>query len=114
LAIEEAPSRGYYDQFRSEYADRRSVLLAGLAAAGFEVFPPEGTYFVMADYTALDEGGADAFVRRLIEERGVAAIPPTSFYDHPEHAAGLVRFAFCKRLETLRAAAQKLAADSSS
>ena len=111
-AIEEAPRRGYYERFREEYAERRDLLVRGLDAAGFEVFPPEGTYFVMADYTAIGSEDADAFVRRLIAERGVAAIPPTSFYDHPEHAAGLVRFAFCKRLETLREAVAKLAAPS--
>jgi N-succinyldiaminopimelate aminotransferase len=32
----------------------------------------------------------------LPEEVGVAAIPPTSFYAHPEEGRHLVRFAFCK------------------
>jgi len=58
------------------------------------------------------EPDGEAFVRRLIEERGVAAIPPASFYEHEEHARGLVRFAFCKTVETIRAAAERLAGDS--
>jgi aspartate/methionine/tyrosine aminotransferase len=110
FALEEAPGRGYYEEFRREYEERRDLLLSGLDAAGFRAIPPEGTYFVMADYGGIGDEDADAFVRRLIRERNVAAIPPTSFYIHPEHAAGLVRFAFCKRIETLREAARNLAA----
>ena len=63
----------------------------------------------MADHRLLDDCPGDEFVRRLIRERGVAAIPPASFYEHREHAEGLVRFAFCKRMETLRQAAERLA-----
>lgn len=105
-ALEEAPARGYYDEFRAAYAERRDVLAGGLREAGFEAFAPEGTYFVMARHP--DAADGDAFVRRLIAERGVAAIPPQSFYEHPAEAAGLVRFAFCKQLETLRAAVERL------
>ena len=100
----EAPRRGYYDAFRKAYAERREALLAGLAM--FQPCPPEGTYFAMVEVPG--EPCSDAFVRRLIREVGVAAIPPASFYLHPEEGAGLVRFAFCKRVETLRRAATLL------
>jgi len=106
-ALEESDS--YYGTFREEYAERRGALLAALESAGYTPFPPEGTYFAMAD---VGEPDGEAFVRRLIEERGVAAIPPASFYEHEEHARGLVRFAFCKTVETIRAAAERLAGDS--
>ncbi|MHC4548660.1 MAG: aminotransferase class I/II-fold pyridoxal phosphate-dependent enzyme [Planctomycetota bacterium] len=108
VALEEAPERGYYDALRTAYAERRAVLFEGLQAAGFACRPPEGTYFIMADYRGLADGEADLFVRRLIAESKVAAIPPASFYQHPEHAAGLVRFAFCKQVATLRQAAERL------
>ena len=58
----------------------------------------------------VEEDDGDAFVRRLIAEKGVAAIPPASFYLEPRHAAGLVRFAFCKQVDTLREAAARLIA----
>jgi len=103
-ALEE--SDGYYESLRAEYAARRAALLRALEGAGYRAFPPEGTYFAMADVGA-DDG--DAFVRRLITEKGVAAIPPASFYEHPEHARGLVRFAFCKTIDTIEAAAARLA-----
>ena len=104
VALEEAPRRGYYDAFRQAYAERREALLAGLTM--FQPCPPEGTYFAMAEVPG--EPCSDTFVRRLIREVGVAAIPPASFYLHPEEGAGLVRFAFCKRVETLRQAATLL------
>jgi len=47
-------------------------------------------------------------VSHLVKEVGVAAVPGSSFYQDPRDGAQQVRFAFCKRLETLDAAAQKL------
>jgi len=110
VALEEAPRRGYYEALREDYAERRGILVDALARAGFDAMRPEGTYFAMADYSRLAGGDADAhaFVRRLIRERRVAAIPPGSFYEHPEHAKGLVRFAFCKQPATLHEAARRL------
>jgi len=108
-ALGEAPGRGYYEEFREAYARRREAALAALDGAGFRAVPPEGTYFVMADYRALGGEEDEAFARRLVRERGVAAIPPRSFYEHPEHGRGLLRFAFCKSVETLREAGRRLA-----
>jgi aspartate/methionine/tyrosine aminotransferase len=45
----------------------------------------------------------------LIDRCGVAAIPASAFYTlHPEEGRRLVRFAFCKRQETLSRAAKRL------
>ncbi len=108
VALDEAPGRGYYEDLRAAYTERRAALLAALDCAGFRAVPPEGTYFVMADYTGLGREDDEDFARRLIDERGVAAIPPRSFYEHPEHGRGLLRFAFCKEVETLTAAGERL------
>ena len=105
-ALEQAPGRGYYEELRKRYRARREILLEGLSAAGYRVTPPEGTYFAMAAPPGPED--SEAFVRRLIRESGVGAIPPGSFYLHPEHGAGWVRFAFCKRQKTLRAAVARL------
>jgi len=106
-ALEEAPGRGYYAELQREYAARRAALLDALGACGrFEAFPPEGAYFVMA--RAPGGGDSEAWARKLIAGAGVATIPPGSFYEHPEEGAGLLRFAFCKRLPTLAAARERL------
>jgi aspartate/methionine/tyrosine aminotransferase len=63
----------------------------------------------MADFSSLSRSEEpDAFVRRLTAESRVGAIPPESFYLHPRHARGLVRFAFCKQLDTLEKAMRQL------
>ena len=54
------------------------------------------------------DGDDVAFVRDLIAGRRVAAIPGLGFFADPARGRGLVRFAFCKRVETLRAAGERL------
>lgn len=102
-------TRDYLEKLRAEYTERRDFLMAILKKAGFEVAPPQGTYFVLADFSRLSRDDDRSFARRLIERQGVAAIPPSVFYQaHPEEGRRLIRFAFCKRMETLEAAAKRL------
>ena len=87
---------------------RRDYLSRELARLGFELRPPQGTYFVCADFRRFGFDDDRAFVRHMIEKAGVAAIPPSVFYDHPEEGRRYVRFAFCKKRETLEAAVARL------
>ncbi|MFY4721938.1 pyridoxal phosphate-dependent aminotransferase [Streptomyces sp. LaBMicrA B280] len=100
----------YYDGFRRSMRERRDILSAGLTAAGFEVFKPAGTYFVTTDIRPLGEKDGFAFCRALPERAGVVAIPNAVFYDDREAGAPFVRFAFCKREDVLREAAERLRA----
>ena len=89
---------------------KRNVLSAGLAAAGLDVFVPQGTYFVNADVAPLGITDATDLARRLPGLVGVAAIPVAMFC-HPEGAERtrtLLRFAFCKRFDVLQEAAERL------
>lgn len=99
----------YFAGLRAAYAARRDLLVSGLAEAGFEVAVPAGTYFVLAGFGGLTSDDDRTFARRLVESVGVAAIPPSAFYrDARDEGARLLRFAFCKREETLRAACERL------
>lgn len=92
-------------------AGKRDILAAGLRAAGLEVFLPDGTYFINADTSSLGITDATQLARRLPELVGVAAIPVPVFC-HPEGARrtrSLLRFAFCKQVPLLEAAAERLA-----
>ncbi len=100
----------YYETMIEEYRERRDVLYDGLIAAGFACKKPEGAYYVLADFSALSDEPDDEFSRRLTREGGVAPVPGSSFYSDPEHGRSLVRFAFCKRVETLEAAGERLGA----
>jgi N-succinyldiaminopimelate aminotransferase len=92
---------------RAGYRVKRDLLAEGLREAGFEVYLPQGTYFLMAGHP--DAGDDRAFCRRLVSEARVAAIPPSVFYGDPGRAAGLVRFAFCKDEATLAEAIARIA-----
>lgn len=101
----------YYDQYRALYAKKREIMMQGIAASGLKAYTPRGTYFVMADFTPLFDGDDMAFARHLIQNIGVAAIPPSSFYSEAHKALGQthVRFAFCKGDDVLHTAAERLA-----
>ena len=102
-------STNYFKSFQAEYTDRRDLLVQGLTAAGFNVAIPRGTYFVLAGFEKLWQGDDRSFVRYLIETHKVAAIPPSVFYkDHVGEGQRLVRFAFCKKLETLEETVRRL------
>src|SRR6266852_5103911 len=88
----------YYQGFQSMYATKRQLMLDALAAGGLKCLAPQGTYFVMADYTDVFDGTPLEFTRYLVKEIGVACIPPETFYSQ-QHASighGYARFAFCK------------------
>lgn len=98
----------YYAKLRNDYLRRRDLFLPYLAKAGFDYHAPEGAYYVMTDVAAL--GGTDdaAFVRRMIETVGVAAVPGSSFFQPKELGRTKVRFMFAKNDDTLRGAGERL------
>ncbi len=100
----------FVTQFRAEYLARRDFLVGALKKAGFKVAIPKGTYFILVDFTPVFDGDDWEFARWITLEHGVAAIPPSSFF-HGDSSEGsrLARFAFCKKMETLEAAAERLA-----
>jgi aspartate/methionine/tyrosine aminotransferase len=100
----------YFADFVAGYRTKRDLLAEALDAVGFEVFLPQGTYFILADHRAFGFPDDVTFARHLITEVGVAAIPPSAFYHRPEDGAALIRFAFCKDESTLRAANDRLQA----
>jgi aspartate/methionine/tyrosine aminotransferase len=99
---------GYYAELLEEYRQRRQILLDGLSAAGLKAFVPQGAYFVIAECASVGFSDDEEFCRHLIEKVGVAAIPVSAFLHDRRHCRTLVRFAFCKREETLREAVRRL------
>jgi aspartate/methionine/tyrosine aminotransferase len=99
-------------EIRRRYLGARDGLVESLRSVGFDPVVPEGTYFIMADHEPISRRlgvvGDVALAKRLIGEVGVAAIPPSVFCERPELGAGFLRFAFCKRPETLAEAVRRL------
>ncbi len=98
----------YYHQLADKYRTRRDHLMPALVEAGFHCFRPRGAYYVMTDITAFEFADDVTFTRYLVSEIGVAAVPGSSFYHDRRDGARQVRFAFCKREQTLDEAARRL------
>ena len=90
------------------YRVRRDLLLPVLESTGFRCFRPRGAYYVMTDISAFGFPDDVSFTNYLVREIGVAAVPGSSFYSNPRDGARQVRFAFCKRNDTLNEAALRL------
>lgn len=99
-------STDFYEDMRDGYRSKRDLLAKGLKETGFEVYRPQGTYFMMTGHP--DASDDREFCRRLVTEAGVAAIPPSVFYNEPFRGAGLIRFAFCKDEATLNEAVERI------
>lgn len=100
----------YLSVLKKEYTERRDFLMQVLSDCGFSVIKPRGAYFIVADYSSLRDTEDDrSFVRDMVERCKVAAVP-LSVFCHPGSPikSRQLRFAFCKRMETLRAASSRL------
>jgi aminotransferase len=100
----------YYNHLSLDYRARRDSLLPVLADAGFTFSTPEGAYYVLADFSGLSDKNDVEFAKWMAADVGVAGVPGSSFY-HAGAGRGksMIRFAFCKKQETLDRAAERLA-----
>ncbi len=98
----------YYPELAEGYRKRRDRLIPVLDEVGFRCFLPRGAYYVMTDIGAFGFENDLEFSKYLVKEIGVATVPGSSFYNDPRDGAQQVRFAFCKRDETLDAAGERL------
>ncbi len=98
----------YYQRLAEGYRARRDRLMPVLEEVGFRCFPPRGAYYVMTDISGFGFEDDVKFASYLVKDIGVAVVPGSSFYDDPRDGAQQVRFAFCKRDETLDEAARRL------
>ena len=103
-----AKDDAYFAALAAALAAKRDRLSTGLRAVGFDVLPTDGSYFVIADYSAFGFDGDDvAFCRHITEHAGVAAIPVSAFYEG-DAPRGWIRFAFCKQDAVLDEACARL------
>lgn len=97
----------YYDEVQKEYQRKRDSFIPVLQQAGFKCDYPEGAYYVMTDISDFGFENDIEFTKHLIREVGVAVVPGSSFY-RTNAGDQMVRFCFCKKDETLEAAAERL------
>lgn len=104
--------QSYYDGMSADYHRRRDMMMGILEEMSFTAPLPEGSYYVLADYSQapFPEAAWDSttFAKWMVREIGIAVVPGTVFYSVPGYGEHSVRFAFPKRFETLDAAGAKL------
>ncbi|MEO7103829.1 MAG: aminotransferase class I/II-fold pyridoxal phosphate-dependent enzyme [Gemmatimonadaceae bacterium] len=101
----------YYNNLQRAYKQRRDVMMTALANTGFSCIAPDGAYYILADFSAIDSDRNDRdFAVWLAETVGIATVPGSSFYGDHQLGRSTVRFAFCKTFETLGRAAERLEA----
>jgi len=104
----------FFENLQKSFQAKRDVIFNALKNAGFKVFKPQGSYFIMVDWRGVAPKRVEddvQFAQWLIREVGVACIPPSAFYQESDKHLGkfLARFAVCKKDETLAEAAERLA-----
>ena len=103
----------YFTGLRDELLAKRDRLRVGLEAAGFDVLPCQGTYFLSADIRSVAAANdlpdtSVEFCLALPKAVGVVAVPSEVFYDTVEAGKHLIRFAFCKKDDVLDEAIKRL------
>jgi aspartate/methionine/tyrosine aminotransferase len=98
----------YYQRLAENYRVKRDRMLGILEQAGFQAFKPAGAYYIMTDISRFGFPDDVSFARDLVKTVGVAVVPGSSFYNDAADGARQVRFTFCKKEETLAAAAERL------
>jgi aspartate/methionine/tyrosine aminotransferase len=98
----------FYHELTNAYRARRDLLFDALGEAGFRCVPPEGAYYILADFSELSDLPDAEFAVWLSREVGVTPVPGSSFYHDPADGRTQVRFVFCKTDDILLEAASRL------
>lgn len=94
----------YFNHLAADYRARRDMLVPVLRDIGFRFELPEGAYYIFADFSGISSDDDVTFARWMAREIGVATVPGSSFFSNRADGAKYVRFAFCKKFDTLQRA----------
>jgi len=98
----------YYIDLAAHYVQRRDRVMRMLEQAGLNPMLPKGAYYIMCDIAKWGYPNDVEFSRFLVTDIGVATVPGSSFFSDPAAGKDIIRFTFCKKEETLRAAEERL------
>lgn len=101
----------HYLELSDFYEKKHNLLLNGLKETRFKPIASEGTFFLLADYSAISNDLEENFAIKLTKEVGVSLIPVSAFYQKPsakEANNQILRFCFAKSDQTLEKAIELL------
>ncbi|MCB1803838.1 MAG: pyridoxal phosphate-dependent aminotransferase [Candidatus Competibacteraceae bacterium] len=97
----------FFTQRRADFQRKREMLHAAVTAAGMRADKPRGSYYILADISALGYPSAWDAAMDLLENKGVATVPGTAFFHGPE-GENYLRICFAKEDEVLAQACERL------
>ncbi len=100
--------RSFYADLAASYQRKRDMISKGLSEIGFEFFRPEGSYYILADFSPLSKLADVDFARTMTADCGVAVVPGSGFFADPRDGRKFVRFSYSKRDSTLTKALAKM------
>ncbi|KAJ3881624.1 pyridoxal phosphate-dependent transferase [Lentinula edodes] len=121
--LEQVQERKFFQTQTAEYAERRKVLTDCFDTLGLPYTNPEGSYFILLDISRVKFPDDYAFPQSVLGrgrdfkacwfialEVGVSSIPVSEFYciEHANIGEVYARFSFCKDVDTLRHASERL------
>ncbi len=105
--LEQEPQ--HHAELPAFYEVKRDEFQGLLRGSRLHLLPVAGAYFQLADYSAIAPDKSDVeFCDWLVRQKGVAAIPLSTFYTDPPPEQRLIRFCFAKSTMTLELAAARL------
>ncbi len=100
----------YYANMRRDYETKRDMTVAACREAGMTPYPPQGAYYMLADFTGLGFKDDQEAARVILEKHGVATIPGSSFYLDPKDGRKQIRFCYAKKMHDLEEACRRIRA----
>lgn len=88
----------YYTEMQQSYLAKRELVCGSLKQLGFQLTEPQGAYYVIADFSALDFADDQAIFEFLLEKAKVAVVTGRSFYQNPDDGKHCIRV--CYALDT--------------
>ncbi len=91
----------YLPDFKANYSRKRNLMINELKNSGFKCHTPYGSYFIMVDYPANKFDSDIDAATRLVQEFGIATIPPSVFYSKSDEGKSMLRLCFAKTDDVL-------------
>lgn len=108
-------SEDYFADMLSSYERKRELMCTTLEEIGFDVPWPQGSYYVLADFSPLRERfeGFDDDMQAsqtLVDRAGVGTVAGRSFFAEEKDGDSCLRFCFAKEFDVLEEACRRLKA----
>ena len=98
----------YYTNMRRDYQVKRDMTVAACREAGMKPYPPQGAYYMLADFSDLGFKDDQEAARVILERSKVAVIPGSSFYVDPKDGRRQIRLCYAKKMPDLEEACRRI------